>query len=54
MEKMNALAEDHGVHLRGPHHEIYLPDLNRVPPASWGDNSALSDGVRRAKSVVGG
>jgi len=22
MEKMNTLAENHGVYLRGPHHEI--------------------------------
>ena len=32
IERMNALAENHGVHLRGPHHEIYLSDPNRVPP----------------------
>jgi len=31
VEKMNALAEGSGVHLRGPHHEIYLSDPNRVP-----------------------
>lgn len=30
--KMNALAQGNGVHLRGPHHEIYLSDPNRVPP----------------------
>jgi hypothetical protein len=32
IEKMNALAQRNGVHLRGPHHEIYLSDPNRVPP----------------------
>lgn len=32
IEKMNALAEGGGVRLRGPHHEIYLSDPNRVPP----------------------
>ncbi|HXJ88031.1 MAG TPA: GyrI-like domain-containing protein [Candidatus Binatia bacterium] len=32
IEKMQALAADNGVHLRGPHHEIYLSDPNRVPP----------------------
>ena len=32
VDKMNALAEDNGVQLRGPHHEIYLSDPNRVPP----------------------
>jgi hypothetical protein len=32
VEKMCAFAEDKGVHLRGPHHEIYLSDPNRVPP----------------------
>jgi hypothetical protein len=32
IEKMSALAEGSGVHLRGPHHEIYLSDPNRVPP----------------------
>lgn len=32
IEKMNALAQGNGVHLRGPHHEIYLSDPNRVPP----------------------
>ena len=31
IEKMQALAEGNGVHLRGPHHEIYLSDPNRVP-----------------------
>ena len=31
IEKMNALAEGSGVQLRGPHHEIYLSDPNRVP-----------------------
>jgi len=32
IEKMNELAEGKGMHLRGPHHEIYLSDPNRVPP----------------------
>lgn len=32
IEKMQALAEGNGVQLRGPHHEIYLSDPNRVPP----------------------
>lgn len=32
IEKMNALAEGNGMHLRRPHHEIYLSDPNRVPP----------------------
>jgi hypothetical protein len=32
IEKMQALAAGNGVHLRGPHHEIYLSDPNRVPP----------------------
>lgn len=31
IERMHALAEGEGVHLRGPHHEIYLSDPNRVP-----------------------
>ena len=33
IEKMNALAEANGLQLRGPHHEIYLSDPNRVPPS---------------------
>lgn len=32
VEKMQELAEGKGMHLRGPHHEIYLSDPNRVPP----------------------
>ena len=32
IDKMQELAEGSGVHLRGPHHEIYLSDPNRVPP----------------------
>lgn len=32
IEKMSQLAEGNGIHLRGPHHEIYLSDPNRVPP----------------------
>ena len=32
IEKMQELADGNGVHLRGPHHEIYLSDPNRVPP----------------------
>jgi len=32
IEKMNAWAEGNGAQLRGPHHEIYLSDPNRVPP----------------------
>jgi len=31
VEKMHQLAEQSGLHLRGPHHEIYLSDPNRVP-----------------------
>jgi hypothetical protein len=30
--RMLDLAEGNGVRLRGPHHEIYLSDPNRVPP----------------------
>lgn len=30
--RMHELAEGNGVRLRGPHHEIYLSDPNRVPP----------------------
>ena len=30
--RMHQLAEGNGVRLRGPHHEIYLSDPNRVPP----------------------
>jgi len=29
--KMQELAEGNGMLLRGPHHEIYLSDPNRVP-----------------------
>jgi hypothetical protein len=32
VEMMHHMAEDNGLHLRGPHHEIYLSDPNRVPP----------------------
>jgi len=32
VEKMHELAQGSGLHLRGPHHEIYLSDPNRVPP----------------------
>jgi hypothetical protein len=32
VEKMHELAQGNGLHLRGPHHEIYLSDPNRVPP----------------------
>lgn len=32
VDKMQELAKVNGVHLRGPHHEIYLSDPNRVPP----------------------
>ena len=32
IDKMQELAQGNGVHLRGPHHEIYLSDPNRVPP----------------------
>lgn len=31
VDKMQQMAEQAGVHLRGPHHEIYLSDPNRVP-----------------------
>ena len=31
VDKMHAVAETSGVHFRGPHHEIYLSDPNRVP-----------------------
>jgi len=31
VNKMHEMAEEKGVHLRGPHHEIYLSDPNRVP-----------------------
>ena len=31
VDQMHKLAEQNGVHLRGPHHEIYLSDPNRVP-----------------------
>lgn len=29
--RMHEVAENNGLHLRGPHHEIYLSDPNRVP-----------------------
>jgi len=32
VEKMQHVVEGNGLHLRGPHHEIYLSDPNRVPP----------------------
>jgi hypothetical protein len=32
VQKLHQLAEAKGVHLRGPHHEIYLSDPNRVTP----------------------
>jgi len=31
VEKMQHFAEGQGLHLRGPHHEIYVSDPNRVP-----------------------
>jgi hypothetical protein len=31
VEKMQHFVEQQGLHLRGPHHEIYLSDPNRVP-----------------------
>ena len=30
VDKMQEMAEQNGLHLRGPHHEIYLSDPNRV------------------------
>lgn len=32
LQKMHAMAEGQGLHLRGPHHEIYLSDPRRVAP----------------------
>jgi hypothetical protein len=32
VDKMQTMAEGKGLHFRGPHHEIYLSDPNRVPP----------------------
>ena len=32
VERMHQMAEGKGLHLRGPHHEIYLSDPRRVPP----------------------
>lgn len=32
VDKMQEVAQENGLHLRGPHHEIYLSDPNRVPP----------------------
>ncbi len=31
VQRMHEFAEGKGVHIRGPHHEIYLSDPNRVP-----------------------
>jgi hypothetical protein len=31
LDKMHAMAAGQGLHLRGPHHEIYLSDPRRVP-----------------------
>ena len=31
VDKLHESAEGKGLHLRGPHHEIYLSDPNRVP-----------------------
>ena len=31
IDKMQEVAQGNGLHLRGPHHEIYLSDPNRVP-----------------------
>lgn len=31
VDKMQAMVEGKGMHFRGPHHEIYLSDPNRVP-----------------------
>ena len=31
LQKMQTLAQGSGLHLRGPHHEIYLSDPDRVP-----------------------
>lgn len=31
VQKMHEMAAAQGLHLRGPHHEIYLSDPNRVP-----------------------
>jgi len=33
VDRMKKVAEDRGLHLRGPHHEIYLSDPRRVPEA---------------------
>ncbi len=32
VNRMHAMVESQGLTLRGPHHEIYLSDPNRVPP----------------------
>jgi len=32
VDQMQTMVEGKGLHLRGPHHEIYLSDPNRVPP----------------------
>ena len=31
VDKMHQMVEGQGLHFRGPHHEIYLSDPNRVP-----------------------
>lgn len=31
VDKMQSMVEGRGLHFRGPHHEIYLSDPNRVP-----------------------
>jgi len=31
VDRMHEMVEGQGLHLRGPHHEIYLSDPNRVP-----------------------
>ena len=31
VDRMHQMVEGQGLHLRGPHHEIYLSDPNRVP-----------------------
>jgi len=31
VDKIHEMVEGKGLHLRGPHHEIYLSDPNRVP-----------------------
>jgi len=41
IEKMNELAKGNGMHLRGPHHEIYLSDPNHVPHQHLRTNPAI-------------